>query len=186
MHPSLSLSAAYEDAEGSEGLVLITDALGPNRSQVVPKGSPRVPSAEQRDLAVVLQNWLTLLDGPQVRLDTARVSQRDHQVHRGLGGRHAPERVVHVVITDERLLAAVEASGHAARTPTHAWSVRGHWRTLRDPEHWRPENVGKKIWVPNYKKGKGILFEKHYELDAKTTPTPSLEDPPVQREPEDA
>ena len=41
--------------------------------------------------------------------------------------------------------------------------VRGHFRTLRNPRY--GDNVGKRIWIPPYIKGKGLLIEKEYLID---------------------
>lgn len=41
--------------------------------------------------------------------------------------------------------------------------VRGHFRTLRSPRY--GDNVGKRIWIPPYVKGKGLLIEKEYVVN---------------------
>lgn len=53
------------------------------------------------------------------------------------------------------------------RTGTHfdyhyRFWCRGHFRTLRHPKY--KENVGKRIWIPPYIKGKGVLIEKYYKV----------------------
>lgn len=45
---------------------------------------------------------------------------------------------------------------------SHRFWVRGHFRTLRSPRY--KENQGKRIWIPPYQKGEGILVEKPYRL----------------------
>lgn len=44
----------------------------------------------------------------------------------------------------------------------HSFWVRGHWRTLRH-ERWGA-NRGKRIWIPPFVKGRGILIRKDYEV----------------------
>ena len=41
--------------------------------------------------------------------------------------------------------------------------VRGHFRTLRNIRY--GDNVGKRIWIPPFVKGKGVLIEKNYKVD---------------------
>ena len=49
---------------------------------------------------------------------------------------------------------------------SHRYWVRGHWRTLRDEEHWGDE-AGKQVWVKPHIRGEGVLIEKDYELESK-------------------
>ncbi len=45
----------------------------------------------------------------------------------------------------------------------HKFWVRGHFRTLKDNEKYG-KNVGKKIWILPFIKGKGILIKKEYNV----------------------
>jgi len=46
---------------------------------------------------------------------------------------------------------------------SHRFWVRGHWRTLRNEDHYG-ENTGKTLWIKPYIKGDGLLINKQYEL----------------------
>lgn len=45
----------------------------------------------------------------------------------------------------------------------HRYWVRGHWRTLRDEDHWG-DKAGEKVWVKPHIRGEGPLIDKEYEL----------------------
>ena len=44
----------------------------------------------------------------------------------------------------------------------HRFYVMGHYRTLKNPR-WG-KNVGKRIWIDDYVKGRGVLFKKNYRV----------------------
>ena len=47
-------------------------------------------------------------------------------------------------------------------TYAYKFWVRGHFRTFKDPRY--KENVGKRLFIPPFIKGKGMLIEKDYLL----------------------
>lgn len=52
---------------------------------------------------------------------------------------------------------------HNKNNYSHKFDVRGHWRTLKSERY--GENVGKRIWIPNYIKGDGIYIKKRYDVE---------------------
>lgn len=47
---------------------------------------------------------------------------------------------------------------------SHRFWVRGHWRTLRDKEHYG-DNAGTRIWIKPYLKGEGVVVKKDYDVE---------------------
>lgn len=61
----------------------------------------------------------------------------------------------------KKYVSEMEESGHFKYS--YRFWVRGHFRTLRDEERWG-DNVGKRIWILPFVKGKGVLINKEYNL----------------------
>lgn len=156
--------AAYRTRDGHEGILGIGDALGKgmdltfeDRDGPRPLGKSSSKS-ECRFLGIVLLNWLYLLESPQVGLETSPVSRRDQDILRRRGITKPPSNLVRLRVHDAKLLASVEAIARGGAHYSHAFEVSGYWKVLRHPRY--KENVGKRIRVEAYVKGKGILVRK--------------------------
>lgn len=50
-----------------------------------------------------------------------------------------------------------------SRGYSHKFWVRGHFRWLRAERY--GENIGKKLWIAPFIKGKGVMLHKEYDLN---------------------
>lgn len=159
----ITLATVYEDAHGTKGLIGIENVLSKNRKHLRLDFYTKVSKSELRDIGGVLQNWLNLLDSPQIETESRELSRRDQDMHQRATGTKAPSRIVHVRILDRELLRAVDKFRAGRARYSHAFWVRGHWRTLHAARY--KENVGRRLWIAPYVKGDGILVEKAYQVD---------------------
>jgi hypothetical protein len=156
----VSIHGVFRNKAGEPGCTSIGDALG--EASILMEEGGKVKREEARFLASILQNWLLLLEGNQVTQDRAPVPRRIQDMHQRQGFLHPPREYVELRVKDPTLQTALDALrqqrglGHYS----HAFWVRGHWRTLTAERY--KEARGKRMWILPYVKGSGLLIEKTY------------------------
>lgn len=106
--------------------------------------------------------FLNFINNPEVEI--VRISRCEVQNAKRISKGKYPIPSMYAINLDgvlKKYVDSLESSGHFEYH--YRFWCRGHFRILRDERKWG-KNVGKKIWIAPYVKGKGVLIEKHYEV----------------------
>jgi len=116
---------------------------------------------ERNQIRNFIMNFLDFLHDPEVQYVEISRSQKSRmkRIRKGLVPL-PPSSIVTVKGTLKRYLEQLRTG--RSFTYSHRFWVRGHWRHFHHP---RFKNMrGKRIWIPPYVKGSGILIDKRYRL----------------------
>lgn len=144
----------------------LDEMMYPNEKEMVERGS-LVPKNEQyhKFLMGFIINFLNLLNDPDI-IVKEKIAGKKKQIKRKEKGKiPIPKRGI--IRLDGRLKVYADKIQKEKRTwkYSHRFWVRGHWRRLRAERYGK--NQGKRIWIPPYVKGNGILIEKEYVVEKK-------------------
>ena len=109
-----------------------------------------------------VMNFLNFINSPEVSFVAVEHSRERNEKRIEQGKLPIPSRTV--IRLNGVLKKYVE---EIKRNPiwhyNYRFFVRGHFRTLRAERY--GENICKRLWIPPYIKGRGILIEKEYVVD---------------------
>lgn len=157
---TITLQAVFRSKNGVPGFVTVQDALG--AATILIEEGDRVGVRELSFLAGILQNWLYLLESDQVEQHQAAVPRRIHDIHRRKGVKNPPKTFVEIRVKDKALQDALDSLAHQQGLGhySHAFRVRGHWRTYTAERY--KQVRGQRVWILPFVKGSGILIDKTY------------------------
>lgn len=118
-------------------------------------------SGDARRVYDFIMNFLDFLNDPEVQYVKCRYEREpiQHKV-RTLRPLRPAKRKIRITGTLKRYLRQFSKGQHS-KIKCRFW-VRGHFRTLRST--WYKEMRGKRVWIPPYIKGEGILINRNYKV----------------------
>lgn len=115
-----------------------------------------------KNLELFFVNFLDFLNNPEIEFVTIKRSEEQNQKRLKRGKLPIPI-IDFVRVTGKLKIYLDELKSGGKIELSHRFWVRGHFRTLRNPERWKYK-VGTKIWIAPFIKGLGLLITKTYEL----------------------
>lgn len=122
------------------------------------------PETVNQFVSNIVTNFLLFMNQPEVKYQVRKRDQKNRRKRKKKGKRPLPnDAKVQVSGEIERYLEKVKEAETDIEHEHRYW-VRGHWRVLRDEDHWG-DKAGEKVWVKPHIRGEGPLIEKDYELN---------------------
>lgn len=113
----------------------------------------------------IVCNFLNLINHPEVELvNCSKKLLRESRIQKGKLG--VPDEVeINLTGKLKKYISERSANREKAWEIGHRFWVRGHWMEFKDKRY--KNMLGKKIWIPEYIKGKGELIKKDYYIGEK-------------------
>ena len=106
--------------------------------------------------------FLNFVNNPEIEIIEVKYDEKQNEKRIKKGKAPIPvSNLIRVTGTLKKYIDFLQSSGSFEYN--YRFWVRGHFRTLRDEKRWK-ENTGKRIWIPPFIKGKGVLVEKEYRI----------------------
>jgi hypothetical protein len=117
-----------------------------------------------KEVATFVCNCIDFLNTPDVKFVRVDRTPEENE-KRVLKGKLPIPTISYIRIDGElkKYLNSISQSRHSAYQ--YSFWVRGHFRTLKSQRY---KEVGKKMWIKPFIKGKGILIKKNYDVDVST------------------
>jgi len=116
---------------------------------------------EREIIREFIMNFLDFINDPDVEwVETKRVYSTSRRAMRKGRGKKRLSMIIKIRGFLKRYLEQVRTGRHF--TYSHRFWVRGHWRHFRHERFTRMR--GRRIWIPPFIKGSGILINKRYRL----------------------
>jgi len=109
-------------------------------------------------------NFLNFINNPEIEIVSKKPDEKRNERRQKKGKAPIPERRVIKLKGKLKRYADELKKNRKTWTYNYRFWVRGHFRTLKDKERYG-DNVGKRIWIPPFTKGKGVLVDKRYVVD---------------------
>lgn len=111
-------------------------------------------------------NFLNFINNPEVEQVEANYGKRKNQKRIEKGKTPIPPRSTIKLKGKLRKYIRDLKRNPESWNYGHRFWVRGHYRTLRDKDRYG-DKAGRRIWIPPYIKGKGMLYKKTYKIEDK-------------------
>lgn len=116
----------------------------------------------RRFIKMFVMNFLNFINSPDVSFIGVKYSEERNDKRIKDGKLPIPSRTV-IKLNGVLRKYVEEIKRNPIWSYNYRFFVRGHFRTLRAERY--GENIGKRLWIPPYIKGKGVLIEKEYVVD---------------------
>jgi len=134
-----------------------------NINVIIEKRDTTNPHA-RKFIHLFVLNFLNFLHDPRIKLLTVERDEKHAMKRLQKGKFPIPERKIIKLTGELKIYVEKLAKDKETWEYSHSWWVRGHFRTLRNPDYWK-EKAGTRIFIPPYIKGKGVLVEKTYLVE---------------------
>ena len=108
-------------------------------------------------------NFLNFLNNPEVKYKHVEYDRKRNlkRIERGKAP-IPPREIIKIDAVLKKYIDSLSRDNKVWEYHYRFW-VRGHFRTFRNPRY--VNKLGKRIWIPPYIKGQGVLIEKEYRFD---------------------
>lgn len=167
-YPNIYIFSVYEDETGMGHIKF--SLYKEYEDLIASKKELRLWAKERNQLRQFIMSFLDFLYNPEVQIVEVLRSAKTQEKRIRKGKLPLPEirRVIRVTGVLKQYINRLREGRHFHYS--HRFWVRGHWRHFR---HSRYVNLrGKRVWIPPFIKGSGILINKSYKLVDRRQYTP--------------